>query len=182
MKKKVLVVMMAACLALGMTACGGGDSDKKEEKKTEDSKKDKDKEDSKDEEKETKVEAINIDNSDASVVFSRFELTKDYEGADALRVYFTYTNKSDETKSGLMATSVKLFQNGVECESAISSMDDQNEAQDNIMKEIMKDNSLEIAYLFKLQDVTTPVLLKVTDLSSENLMKDVYQEQDIALQ
>ena len=59
---------------------------------------------------------------------------------------------------------------------------DPNEAESNLSKELMKDSSLEVAFIFTLQDITNPVVLKVTDQSPENLFDDIYQEQELSLQ
>ena len=55
-----------------------------------------------------------------------------------------------------------------------------NEAESNLAKELMKDSSLEVAFIYTLQDVSNPVILKVNDQS--DLFKDIYQEQELALQ
>lgn len=57
-----------------------------------------------------------------------------------------------------------------------------NEAESNLAKELMKDSSLEVAFIYTLQDVSNPVILKVNDQSADNLFKDIYQEQELALQ
>ena len=57
-----------------------------------------------------------------------------------------------------------------------------NEAESNLSKELMKDSSLEVAFIYTLQDVSNPVILKVNDHSADNLFKDIYQEQELVLQ
>ncbi len=130
----------------------------------------------------TRVEQINIENTEGSLVYVRHELTKDYNGADAVRIYFTYINKSAETKTAQSTFYPQVFQNGIECGFTAGDFMDPNEAESNLSKELMKDSSLEVAFIFTLQDITNPVVLKVTDQSPENLFDDIYQEQELSLQ
>ena len=57
-----------------------------------------------------------------------------------------------------------------------------NEAEENLSKEVMKDASLEIAFMYGLQDLSNPVILKVSDHSLDNIWDGIYQEQEPALQ
>lgn len=186
MKNKILVIMFAASMGLSLSACGGGNSEgssaEKQEQAVTEGKEEKVEKEEEEEKAETKVEQINMDNSEGSLVYVRHELTKDYNGADAIRVYFTYTNKSDDAKMVQTAFSPQIFQNKVECEFTVGNFEERNEAYDNLTKQVMKDGSLEVAFIYTLQDVTNPVILKVTDYSAENLLKDIYQEQELTLQ
>ncbi len=130
----------------------------------------------------TKVEQINMDNAEGSLVYVRHELAKDYNGMDAVRIYFTYTNKSDETKTAQLTFYPQVFQNGVECEFTTGDFMEKNEAESNLSKELMKDASIEVAFLYTIQDTVNPVVLRVNDHSAENLLDDIYQEQELALQ
>lgn len=131
---------------------------------------------------ETKVEQINLDNIEGSLIYVRHELAQDYNGSSAVRIYFTYTNKSDETKTAQSTFYPQVFQNGVECEFTMSDFMETNEAESNLSKELMKGASLEVAFLYTLQDTVNPVVLKVNDYSAENFLDDIYQEQELALQ
>mgnify|MGYP000226318587 CR=1 FL=1 len=195
MRKRLLVIMLTASMALSLSACGSGKgSDSGEEKKKEQNTEstedagnadagnaDDEKADAK-EQDETTVEQINLVNEEGSLVYVRHELTKDYNGADAVRIYFTYTNKLDEPKSAQLAFYPQVFQNGVECEFTIGDLQETNEASSNLSKQVMKDTPLEVAFIYTLQDTANPVTLKVTDYSAENILKDIYQEQELALQ
>ena len=127
----------------------------------------------------TTVDQINLDNSEGTLVYTMHELSEDYDGNPAIIVYFDYTNKKDDTSFAHAIFYPQVFQNGVECEMGIS-LDD-NEALSNASKEIQKDTTLNVAYIYTLQDTESPVTLKVTDQSSENLLNDVYQEQELTL-
>ncbi len=131
---------------------------------------------------ETDSGQIDLNNEEGSLIYVRHEVAKDYNGADAVRIYFTYTNKSEETKTVQSTFYPQVFQNGVECEMTFRDFMETNEAEENVSKELMKDASLEVAFMYVLQDVTNPVLLKVSDHSLENIWDGIYQEQELALQ
>lgn len=130
----------------------------------------------------TRVEQINLENAEGSLVYVRHEIAKDYNEADAVRIYFIYTNRSDETKTAQSTFYPQVFQNGIECDFTSGDFMEPNEAESNLAKELMKDSSLEVAFIYTLQDVSNPVILKVNDQSADNLFKDIYQEQELALQ
>ena len=130
----------------------------------------------------TRVEQINLENAEGSLVYVRHEIAKDYNEADAVRIYFTYTNRSDETKTAQSTFYPQVFQNGIECDFTSGDFMEPNEAESNLAKELMKDSSLEVAFIYTLQDVSNPVILKVNDHSADNLFKGIYQEQELVLQ
>lgn len=131
---------------------------------------------------ETDAGQIDLNNEEGSLIYVRHEVVKDYNGADAVRIYFTYTNKSEETKTVQSTFYPQAFQNGIECDMTFRDFMETNEAEENVSKELMKDASLEVAFMYVLQDVTNPVLLKVSDHSLENIWDGIYQEQELALQ
>lgn len=193
MKKKLTVIAITMAAMVSIWGCIVTDTSEESEKATEaneEKKADKDItlddiiKDTEEEstEKETRVEQINIENTEGSLVYARHELTKDYNGADAVRIYFTYTNKSAETKTAQSTFYPQVFQNGIECGFTTGDFMEPNEAESNLAKELMKDSSLEVAFIFTLQDITNPVILKVSDQSEENLFDNIYQEQELALQ
>lgn len=178
MKKKLLTLLLATALVCSFIGCGGSDeSSKKEDKKTESSKPAK-----KDEEKQKtgKVDKIALDNKEGTLTYVKHEVTKDYDGKPAIMIYFDYTNKQDEASSAQMTFYPQAFQNGVECEMAMSLED--NEALQNTSKDIQKGTTINIAFIYSLQDTTKPVTLKVSDQSADNLLDDIEQEQELALQ
>lgn len=193
MKKKLTVIAITMAAMVSIWGCIVTDTSEESEKATEaNEEKEADKDitlddiikDTEEEstEKETRVEQINIENTEGSLVYARHELTKDYNGADAVRIYFTYTNKSAETKTAQSIFYPQVFQNGIECGFTTGDFMEPNEAESNLAKELMKDSSLEVAFIFTLQDITNPVILKVSDQSEENLFDNIYQEQELALQ
>lgn len=185
MKKKIVAVMLVSMMILSLAACGkssapaSNDNNKteataptKEEKKTKEKK-----------EASGKVEQINLDNSEGSLVYSKHEATTNYDDLPAVRVYFNYTNKSSETKSAQSTFFSQVFQNGVECDITMSGdYENPNAADQNLSKELQSGTTIEVAFMFLLQDATSPVTVKVSDRSEENISKDVYQEQELAMQ
>lgn len=174
----IVAVILVVLIAFGATA---DDDEKKEDTKKEPTKTEETKkEDKKDEPVTGKVDKISLDNSEGTLVYTKHEMTTDFEGKPAIRIYFDYTNKKDKTSIAQYTFSPKVFQNGVECDMGISM--ETNEGQSNAIKELQKDTTLNVAYIFVLQDSTSPVTLKVEDISSDHLLSNVSQEQDIALQ
>ena len=183
MKKKLLMMIIAMLAMISIWGCSDSDAPdsggKAEETDAEDDKE----EDTTGEEgaeedasANTRVEQINLE------VYVRHEITKDYNEADAVRIYFTYTNRSDETKTAQLTFYPQVFQNGIECDFTSGDFMEPNEAESNLSKELMKDSSLEVAFIYTLQDVSNPVILKVNDHSADNLFKGIYQEQELVLQ
>ncbi len=180
MKKKIVVALLVLLIMVLM--CGCGDSGSADLDETENAAETNAVEEEEEPAAETKVEQINLDNAEGSLVYARHELAQDYNGTDAVRIYFIYTNKSDETKTAQSTFYPQAFQNGVECEFTTGDFMEENEAESNLSKELMKDASLEVAFMYTLQDTANPVILKVNDQSAENILDGIYQEQELALQ
>lgn len=178
MRKKLITLFSVCLLVLSMSACGDA--------KPEPSAKPKDatsptKSDKPDEKPTTgKVDTIKIDNSEGTLIYTKHELIEDFDGNPAIRIYFDYTNKKDEASSAQMTFYPQTFQNGVECDMGF--VMDENEADSNTAKDIQKDTTLNIAFVYTLQDDSNNVTLKVTDQSVDNLLNNIYQEQELALQ
>lgn len=193
MKRKIITAFLVGAMILSVSACGGTETETKPESKTEtveetateenaekeETSEEPTKEKESEKKDETKVEKINLDNSEGTLVYTKHELTTDYEDKPAIRVYFDYTNKKEENSYAQMTFYPQVFQNGVECEMGISM--EENEAEGNSIKEIQKGTTLNVAFLYTLQDSENPVTLHVEDQSSENLFDDIYQEQEIVL-
>ncbi len=179
MKKKLVALLLCGALAMSITACGTKETGKNSDKKTETTAPEPAKEKKDEKPQSGKVDKVNLDNADGTLVYSKHEVSQDWEGKPAIIVYFDYTNKKDESSYAQMTFYPQVFQNGVECEMAISTED--NEALSNASKEIQKGTTLGIAYIYTLQDTENPVTLKVTDQSEEHILDGYYQEQELAL-
>lgn len=179
MKKKIVTLLLASAMSLSITACGGsGDSVQKD---TETQTTAPAETDTEDEEEliSGKVDLINIDNEEGTLSYTKHEVSTDYEGNPVIVVYFDYTNKKPETSYSQMTFYPQAFQNGVECDYGI--LMEENEGVNNSTKEITTGTTLNVAFVYELQDTENVVTMKVTDQSAENLFKDYYQDQDLAL-
>ena len=171
---KDLKKIMACGLTIGMMLTGCASSEAPEETKEEV------KEEAK-EEMSTMVDEINLDNEEGTLKYTGFELSTDYDGRNAIIVYYDYTNKMDESSMSQMTFYTQAFQNGVECETTWTAFVGDNEAIDNNSKEVQKGTTLNIGFMYVLDDLENPVTIKVSDQSEANLMDDIYQEQEIAI-
>lgn len=97
--------------------------------------------------------------SDYTVTIDGASIGTDYAGAPCIIVNYTFTNVSnDEPISFLWAVSDGVYQNGVECESAILS-----DATDKYSNDIKKGVSIGVTRAYKLNDTTTDVEVTVLD-------------------
>lgn len=172
--------IMASCLSLGMIASLVGCASSEPTENNEAPKEEK-KEEVKQESSSGKVESISLDNSEGTLKYTGFELSTDYDGNNAIIVYYDYTNKKEETSYVYETFYAQAFQNGVECETTWLNYDGQNESLDNNAKEIQKGTTINVGFMYVLSDTENPVTIKVSDQSEENLFDDIYQEQEIAI-
>ncbi len=119
---------------------------------------------------------ISMETDDFSIVYSRHEAGTDYEGKPCLYYYYNFTNKSAENQSAAVATSVKAFQNGVECGIGIST--EGRPEIENYMKEVQSGGTLEVCEVYELAD-TSEVTIEAKDFLSFSDEKDT---QILALQ
>lgn len=182
MKKKLVVLMLAGMMAFSATACGSEKTNEpqKVEKKTEATAPSNEKKEEKSKVITGPVDQISFDNAEGTVVYDKHEVITDYEGNPAIRIYFNYTNKTDDPSNLYMTFYPKVFQNGVECDTALAS--DENESEMNTSKDVLTGTTINIAISYSLQDNTSPVTLQMSDQSAENLFEDYKQTQELALQ
>lgn len=112
---------------------------------------------------------VNMDTDSFNVVYTRHEVGADYNGDPCLYYYYTFTNKAAENQMAAVATSVKAFQNGVECSTAIS-MEDRPEIE-NYMKEVQSGGSIEVCQVYELADMSE-VTIEAQELMSLDDVKD----------
>lgn len=89
----------------------------------------------------------------------------DYEGKPAVVVTYNWTNNSDEAANFAFAIGSQVFQNDIECETAII-MDDAVYNADNYMKDIKPGASLDVQLAYVLQDATNPITVEISELIS----------------
>ncbi len=101
---------------------------------------------------------------DYTVSILDYELTEDYEGNPAMRVYFEFTNNGTDTVSFMFAVGATAFQNGIELGTAIVIGDDVDE-DSNTLKEIKPGATITCTKIFVLSD-TSPVTVEASELLS----------------
>lgn len=126
-----------------------------------------------------KVDKINIDNSEGTLTYVKHETMNDEANGPLIRIYFDYTNKKTDATSAQGIFYPQIFQEGVECDLTMTY--DDNKAEDNAYKDIQKGTKVQIAFVYSLDNLESPVTLKVSDQSSDNLLSNVYQEQELSL-
>lgn len=92
--------------------------------------------------------------------------TQDYEGKDAVVVTFQFTNNSTETKSFMLATQSKAFQNKVQLDTAIL-INNPVYNSDTQMKDVQPGGSLTVQKAFLLSD-NSPVEVEVSAFLSSD--------------
>lgn len=111
-----------------------------------------------------------------TVKLLQYQIAKDYKGRDIIVFDFDFYNGSNEPEEFIWNFSVKLFQNGIECDDAYST---QTDIYDSGLgqKEILPGYNLTVQEAFILSDLSE-VQLIVTDLIGD----DVYINGTITLQ
>ncbi|MCM1132681.1 MAG: DUF5067 domain-containing protein [Ruminococcus flavefaciens] len=89
---------------------------------------------------------------ESGISIASWSLDKDYSGKDALVVEYAWTNDGDEPESFMLALNDKVFQNGIECETAIGceSVDSSMQSRD-----VQPGVTYNIKVAYVLQDMTT---------------------------
>ena len=90
---------------------------------------------------------------DYTLDYLGYEMAKNYEGKDYVRIKFHYTNNSNESESYMWAVSTTAFQDGIELKEAY--IDDSERGT-----EIRPGKSIDIIEAFYLRSLTTPIELE----------------------
>ena len=100
--------------------------------------------------------------SDQSLIFEKYSLTKDWEGNDAIGLYYTYTNNKNQSDVAGAAAYFKLFQNGRGLEISGMSYDNPEiELINNVYKSVRDGASIEVLYVYTLLDMANPIDIEV---------------------
>ena len=175
---KTIALVLVVLVVIGMFM-GGGSSEKsadKAEKETteqaapkESKKKEEEKEEAAEEEEPAEEEADDgptfAKNSKYEVSIDNWRLTENYDGAPCIAVDYTFTNVSDDNPTSMqVATSISVYQSGVECEEAWLA-DDNSDGYTNKVKAGV---SVNVTRVYKLQNTTDDVEIEVAPLFSWN--------------
>lgn len=98
-----------------------------------------------------------------------YHLAKTYDDKDAVILDYDFTNNGEDAASAMFALSFKLYQNGVELETAII-IDDSYDG-DNALKDIKTGVTLSCQCAYELEDTTSPIEVEVSKFIS--FSKDV---------
>lgn len=177
MKKKLLVLMIAGMMSLSAVACGEtSDTQEPDTQETDNNAEDgaATDETSADDTAADEAEAeddgvINFDGEGYNVTYVKHETGTDYEGNPCLYYYYTFTNNGEENASPMSSSYIQCFQNGVQCETAITS--ESNDSIDNYLLEVQPGGSLEVCEVFSISD-TSEVTIEASDLISFDDAKD----------
>ena len=113
---------------------------------------------------------IDIEFADFSVKYDSYSLTTDYEGNTCVIIYYNFTNNSSEPQSAGSCAYLKVFQNGIECESAFV-LNSDDEYMDNVHKEVTSGTTIKVGESFKIY-TTNELLLEMSESFSFNDAKD----------
>lgn len=97
---------------------------------------------------------------DYSVSIDNFELTQDYNSNPSVVITYSWTNNSTDTTNFMSSLNTQVFQNGIECDSAILSSDYDS---DSSMKDIKPGTTLSVQEAYTLQDSENPIEIEVSE-------------------
>lgn len=199
MKKKLFAIILVGVMALSFTACGGEEKENKEEIETQSDKKSDVKNDESEETQDTsgmsqaeymesgaadnmedgyeKVDSINIDAEKSSIKYEKFEITTGDSGQDAIILYFDFLNKDNDTTSIRTDFDITVFQNGVSCSPLMTTRE--NESIDNENKNVLRDGKVNVGLLYELQDLESPVKIRVENTTRGEVTEMFFQQQEL---
>lgn len=120
---------------------------------------------------------INFSTDDFTISYIKHEFGTDYEGNKCLLYYYNFTNTSDENVTAGLTTNVQCFQDGSECEMAIT--EERNDSMDNYaMNEVQPGGTVEVCQPFTLKS-ENEITIEASELFS---MKNDKATQTIAVQ
>lgn len=176
MKKRIVVMLMASMMALGSVGCGGSAEEpasKQESAEKEPETKEEASEEKKEEPAEEAVEDDGIIDFTAetfNVKYVKHEFGTDYEGNKCLYYYYSFTNNGEENATAGIAAHVQCFQDGSECEMAITT--ENNDAMNNYaLNEVQPGGTVEVCQTYKLKS-DTEITIEASDMLSFDNKKD----------
>lgn len=164
----VLVVVLVIALAVFTGKDGKKDTPK------EDNGKEARKEDSEpgSDEEDTQVPddgVLNFTADGFTAIYTRHEVSTDFEGNPCLIVYYNFTNTGTEATNAAVRTHLQVFQNGISLETAVCSTE--NAAISSYMTDVQPGTTMEIGQAFKITDMS-PATLEMKVFGSIDDKKD----------
>ena len=198
MKKKLFSIILVTAVSLSLAACGNKTADdtgtSAEETAGEEQLDDVDAErmaelNEEDQSNYTDdgyeiVDEINVDDEEVSIKYTGYEIIDDTDENDnpvrRLVVYCDFTNKMSIPLSSSYAIQTSAYQNGVELQGWGGSTI--NESLENEMVDIMDGATLNVAFLYDIQDEENPVKFRIENsLLCDEITIGFAQEQEISL-
>ncbi len=171
MKKKIASVFAALALVVAISGCGENETDTPTVTPPPQQTVDTSATTTTAELAETNPPETEPQTEEANIKIVSHSMSKDYSGADALIIEFEWTNTEDKEANFMTTFTASLYQNGIECESAIMA-----EGVDSqlLMNDIKPGVTYKVQKAYVLQDNTTAniVVKKLfgsTDLINENI-------------
>ena len=181
MKRKVFTLLLLSSITLCLCACGSSTSSANEAKVAEATPSQETSGDTKEhttqeavpEEAPTDDGIIDFSTDEFNAKYVKHEVSTDYEDKPALIIYYEYTNLGDDTSNFMFNVSEKLFQNGIQLETAI--LMDSPDEYCNSMLDIQKGATIAVASAYSLRDNDNPVTLEISELISFSDEKDTQE-------
>ena len=104
------------------------------------------------------------DHEDYHIKISNSEVSKDYSGNPMTRIYFDFTNNSEETTSFLMAFDFRVMQDGIELDTTFT-LDDIPE-EDNYTEDVAPGDTITVARCFETR-TDSPITVEFYDWLSD---------------
>lgn len=103
-----------------------------------------------------------------SIKYIKHKVANDYEGNPCLVYYFTFTNYDAEPRAPFI-TSIYAYQNGIQCERAIFTSDNE---ENNTFTKVMQGVSIDSYWAFKLSDMSD-VTIEAPEFLRDNKVTQV---------
>lgn len=148
--KKVLSLMLVMLMVFALASCSGGASED--------------------------PNLVTI--GDYKAVYTGCEITKDYDGDDAIIINFDYTNNSNAEQSFTWAFFYEITQNdkALEYSTVFVSEDSYETVDDTASEDVAPGESASVSITYKLNDLTSPINMEFSDLfetSKDSLTIDI---------
>ena len=150
---KLGAVACASLLALSLGACGSSsnsDSSSADSSSTDTT------------QEQQAQQAEPAQDSPYQVTIDNAQIVKTYDDTDAVCITFTFTNNSDEAQSFGAATSVTVYQDGVQQDIAMPADSPANYG--NSLNKVKPGASITVDGVYALANTTSPVEVEVTEL------------------
>jgi hypothetical protein len=103
--------------------------------------------------------------ADYTMNYLKHEVSQDYKGNPCVLYYFTFTNTGTEATSAMAKTLFTFYQNGVQCDLAVSS--ERNEEMDNYSKKVMPGTSINVCTDYVISDYSD-VTVEIKEFLKDN--------------